>query len=147
MTHSQSLETFVNSIRNLYQKLHQQTVQHSSPNNATDSAQQQQSSTTSKVGSVNYLEIYNTINANLDVFSENGNNLLDNVLPIFTLPEYTLPNMAVLYGIITQVYQQAKTTGSSDVDLTRTNLTPANQEKLFTSIENCIQFSDERQVK
>jgi hypothetical protein len=106
---------------------------------------------------VNYVEIYNTINSNLDVLSENASNLLENVLPVFTLPEYTLPNMAVLYAVVTQLQQQQSRANSAATGATSSSgntnenepgrgIESVNSEKLLNSIESCIQFADEKQV-
>lgn len=129
-----TLESFVNTIRNLYQ----QTAQSSS-----DSQQ--------KPSCINYLEVFNTINSNLEVFNENSNNLLDNILPVFTLPEFTLPNMAVLYAIINKSQQQqqhpnlAQARPMNEVEAL-INLADVNQDKLLTELQNCLQNADENQV-
>jgi hypothetical protein len=138
-----TLEQFVNSIRNLYN--HQQA----SPSSSHQTLDQQQTSnktSNNATGPINYSEIFNTINSNLEVFTENANNLIDNVLPVFTLPEYTLPNMAVLFAVVTQLQQQAK---SNDAEPSRSNVTTTsnvNQEKILNEVENCIKFADEKQV-
>lgn len=72
------------------------------------------------------------INSNLEALTDNAANLIDNVLPVFSLPEFSLPNMAVLYAVICQLQQQPTLN--------------INQEKLLNEIENCIRNSDERQV-
>lgn len=118
-----TLEAFVNSIRNLYQS---------------------QSQT-----SINYVEIYNTINSNLDVFNDNTIGLIDNVLPVFTLPEFTLPNMAVLFAVVTKL--QAFTASGHAAQNEQEagnfqNSTGINLERLLNEIENCIQKADEKQV-
>ena len=133
-----SLEQFVNSIRNMYHS--QQQQQQTSPTSHQTLDQQNRSATTSTGGPINYAEIFNTINSNLEVLSENANNLIDNVLPVFTLPEYTLPNMAVLYTIVTSKVNEA--------ELTRSNATnTVNQEKILNEVENCIKFAEEKQVE
>lgn len=111
MSTNSGLESFVNSIRNMFQ--------HTS--------------------SINYADVYNTINSHLDIFNENASNLLDNVLPVFTLPEFSLPYMAVLYAISNQF--QAQTAANAVNYLNHTY-----QEKLLFSIETCIQQSDCKQV-
>lgn len=130
-----TLETFVNSIRNLYQ-------------------QPAGSSGGGAGGGVNYIEIFSAINAHLDVFNENPSNLLDNVLPVFTLPEYSLPNMAVLYAIISQL-QQAKAIAQQQQQQQVTNAPNAaalsailgvDQEKLTNCVQSCIELADEKQV-
>jgi len=161
---NQTLESFVNSIRNLYQK----------PASTTTSPSQQQQPARTPLGhDVNYTEVHNTITAHLTTLHENLPNLLDNVLPIFTLPEFTLPNMAVLYAITSQFEQHTSASTNSLVQsppTTSTNsntataqksisvhadgaaplnpsiLSMINQEKLLNEVENCIHFSDERQV-
>ena len=95
------LESFVNTIRNMYQNTN-----------------------------ANYNEIFNTINTHLDFFNENSQNLIDNILPIFTLPLYTLPHMTVIYVISSQPQQ----------------LNNINQERFLVHIENCIQQADIKQV-
>jgi hypothetical protein len=146
---NQTLEAFVNSIQNLYQQHPSQSASQSqSPQN------QNQSSTSSITQDLNYNEIFNTINSNLNIFLENASNLMDNLLPIFTLPEYTLPNMAVLFSIISQ--QSAAQAFAAKQDLgvdTSSNGSNAalaavtvNQDRLLNEVENCIQFSDEKQV-
>lgn len=123
-----TLESFVNTIRNLYQ-----------PTAQTESQ---------KPANVNYIEVYNAINTNLQVFNENSNSLLDNVLPVFTLPEFTLPNMAVLYAIITKSQQQLtpqQLKSLNEIDVTA-NLGDINQDRLINELENCLNHSDEKQV-
>ena len=118
-----TLESFVNTIRNLYQ-------------NST--------------GNINYQEVFNTINANLEVFNENPSNLLENVLPIFSLPEFTLPNMAVLFGIMSQVKQaQTSSTNLATAPVTSSanNATFLNQQNFLQEIEKCIQSADDHQVR
>ena len=159
---SLTLESFVNSIRNLYQK----------PSSLSPSAQNNQQQTSSTASShnheINYTEVQNTIHSHLNVFYENATNLLDNVLPIFTLPEYTLPNMAVLYAIITQLENSSSASPSAPTTSSASNSNTSqksvavhsdgapnpnqaisssiNHEKLLNEVESCIQFSDERQV-
>lgn len=127
MSGNANLEAFVNTIRSSYQQ-----TQNSSPN---------------------FTDIYNTINSHLDVFKDNGPNLLENVLPVFTLPEYTLPNMAVLYAIISQV--KNITTGANAIAPALPNVSTAaaantantiNQEKLLNDIESCLNSADYNQV-
>lgn len=134
MSANLTLEQFVNSIRNLYgsSQLASQGSQQQPP-------QQQQGSSDASLPlqkstqSVNYGEVLSTINSNMDALTENASNLVDNVLPVFVLPEYTLPNMAVLYAVI-QHQQQSQAANT------------VNQEKLLNEIENCIKLADERQV-
>jgi len=161
---NQTLESFVNAIRNLYQK--------PSSTNANPSQQQQSTTTNTFSHEVNYSEVHNVITSHLNILHENVPNLLDNVLPIFTLPEFTLPNMAVLYAITSQFEQNASNSNASLAQSpstsVNTNTTPAqksisihtdgaatlnpaflstiNQEKLLNEVESCIQLSDERQV-
>lgn len=144
---NQTLEQFVNSIRNLYS---------ASTSTATTSAgsnqqqQQQQSSDSSpqttgtkSLSVANYGEILNVINSNLEALTDNAANLMDNVLPVFPLPDYTLPNMAVLYAIIMQLQQQSAAATSQQQQQTLN----INQEKLVNEIENCIRLADESQVR
>ena len=156
-----TLESFVNSIRNLYQKS-------SSTSPQTSAGQTSAAAASSANHDINYTEVQNTIHLHLNVFYENAANLLDNVLPIFTLPEYTLPNMAVLYAVVTQLENSntsastsSATNSSSSISKSVTvhtegaatssaNSTIANainHDRLLNEVENCIQFSDERQVK
>ena len=156
---NQTLEGFVNSIRNLYQRFP----------STTSPSQEQQSAKASFGNDVNYAEVHNTITAHLNTLHENVLNLLDNVLPIFTLPEFTLPNMAVLYAITSQ-FEQHSSTSTNTQPTTSVNsnntvaqksisihtdgatplnpliLSTINQEKLLNEVESCIQLSDERQV-
>jgi hypothetical protein len=142
---NQTLEAFVNSIQNLYQ---QQSSQSQSPQN------QNQSSSLSSTHDLNYNEIFNTINSNLNIFLENASNLIDNLLPIFTLPEYTLPNMAVLFAIITQQSAAQAFAAKQDLGVDTSSggsnaplaLVNVNQDRLLNEVENCIKFSDEKQV-
>lgn len=117
-----TLESFVNTIRNLYQN---------------------------PTGNINYQEVFSTINTNLEVFNENPTNLLENVLPIFSLPEFTLPHMAVLFGIMSQIKQsQTSSSGlaTAPVATQANNLTSLNQQNFLQEIENCIQLADDQQV-
>ena len=120
MSGNQTLEAFVNTIRNLYQQTEP-----------------------------NYTDIYNTINSHLELFKDNGSNLLDNVLPVFTLPEYTLPNMAVLYAIVSQLKNSVNNSGATatapDVSTVNTSAI-INQETLLNNVENCINSADSKQV-
>lgn len=111
---SSGLEAFVNSIRNMHQQ-----------------------------SNVNYTEIFNAINSNLDAFSENAPNLLDNVLPVFTLPEYTLPHMSVLFAISSSQQQQQNQATNA---LFKLHLNAAYQDKFILAVENCIQRADYKQV-
>lgn len=121
MSGNQTLEAFVNTIRNLYQQTEP-----------------------------NYTDIYNTINSHLELFKDNGSNLLDNVLPVFTLPEYTLPNMAVLYAIVSQLKNSVNNSGATatapDVSTVNTSAI-INQETLLNNVENCINSADSKQVE
>ena len=137
-----SLEVFVNAIRQLYEQ-HSQNPK--MPGNYTD--------------------VYNCIQANLDLLSsQNASNLFDNVLPIFSLPEFTLPHMAVLYALATPMQQQqqsssapSSTTGSTTaVRVTSTTVDVAqqtsgqaatNQERLVNHVDNCLKLADDRQVE
>jgi COP9 signalosome complex subunit 3 len=92
-----SLEPFVNTIRNIYQ---QQTIQ--------------------------YQEVYNTIIQHTELLTKNLNNL-ENILPIFTLPEYTLPHLAILHTYTQQPVQ--------------------NLDKLLTDIETCLKQSQTKQMQ
>lgn len=122
MTNSSGLETFVNSIQNLYQR--------------------------TEASSINYTEVFNLISSHSEVFSANIPTLLDNVLPIFTLPEYTLPNMACLYAIVVKLNNQA----TQNSNLSPNAVAPSgsdlniNQEQLLTCLENCIGSADKKQV-
>lgn len=110
MTTNPAFENLVNSIRNMFQQ-----------------------------SSINYAEIYNTLNTHLDVFNENASNLLDNVLPVFTLPEFTLPHMAIVYAISNHFQAQPPAAAAN-------YLNPAYQDKLLLSIESCVQQADCKQV-
>ncbi len=105
---SSGLESFVNNIRNMYQNVN-----------------------------VNYTEVFNLINSHMDFFNESSQNLLDNVLPVFILPDFTLPHVSVLYSIVTQLQQQQNNNPVAN---------PVNQDKLILAIENCILLADSRQV-
>ena len=117
------MESFISNIRSLYQQ------------------QTQQQNDTQKP--INYNEIYNTINSNLDVFNENSDTLLNNVIPNFSLPEYTLPHMAIIYAIITKSQSQAKNLNEIEAVA---NLTGVNEENLLHSVEICLKNSDPNQV-
>lgn len=146
MSNNLTLEQFVNSIRNLYASAGSSSTSGSVGGGSTSSSgsnqaqqQQQQSSdqhshqsSSSRLSLANYGEILNVINSNLEALTDNAANLIDNVLPVFSLPEFSLPNMAVLYAVICQLQQQPTLT--------------INQEKLLNEIENCIRNADERQV-
>jgi hypothetical protein len=142
-----TLEAFVNSIQNLYQQQSSQSASQSPQN-------QNQSLSSSITHDLNYNEIFNTINSNLNIFLDNASNLIDNLLPIFSLPEYTLPNMAVLFAVISQQSAAQAFAAKQDlgVDTSSSGSNAAlavinvNQDKLLNEIENCIQFSDEKQV-
>lgn len=129
MAGNPGLETFVNTIQNLYQ-------------------QQQAASNQS----VNYTEISNAINSHSEVFNDNGPSLLENVLPVFTLPEYTLPHMAILYAIVTQynnkLNQNTNVSPSATAPTTSNNknLLNTNQETFLAHIENFIDLADKKQV-
>jgi hypothetical protein len=105
---SSGLESFVNNIRNMYQNVN-----------------------------VNYTEVFNLINSHMYFFNESSQNLLDNVLPVFILPDFTLPHVSVLYSIVTQLQQQQNNNPVAN---------PVNQDKLILAIENCILLADSRQV-
>ena len=137
MSSNLTLEQFVNSIRNLYSS--SSTTSSGSSNQAQTS---EQSNQTSKMSMASYSEILNVINSNLEALTDNAANLIDNVLPVFVLPEFTLPNMAVLYAVISQLQQQSSN-GQQQQQQHALNI---NQEKLLNEIENCIRLADERQV-
>jgi hypothetical protein len=118
------LEAFVNAIRNLYQQAEISTSQTSS-------------------NSINYTEVLNLINSSRDVLNENCTNLIDNVLPIFTLPVFTLPNMALLYAIVSQIQQQT----ISNSTAASSSILNLDQEKLLSCLQSCIQQADIKQVK
>jgi hypothetical protein len=153
---NQTLEAFVNSIQNLYQINSQHQLQKSPQQQ--NQTQPSSSKNQNLHQDLNYTDIFNTINSNLGIFHENASsNLIDNLLPIFTLPEYTLPNMAVLYAIVSQ--QSAATSASiarQDLGVDTGNegnnnstgaaVLSVNPDRLLNEIENCIQFSDEKQV-
>ena len=124
-----TLEAFVNSIRNLYQQPQ-----------------------TSANYNVNFIEIFNTINSHLEIFNDNAQNLIENVLPLFPLPEYTLPHMAVLFSIVSQMQHvnhsnlniaQAVPISNSS----QNQITSINHELFLLNIENCIKLADHKQVK
>lgn len=120
-----NLEAFVNTIRNLYQQ-------------------------SSSGLNVNYTDIHNAINSHLDVFNDNGPTLLENVLPVFTLPGYTLPHIAVLYAIISQINNSTQNSGSSPnatAPVAGNTVVNVNLEKLLSDIENCINMADCKQIE
>jgi hypothetical protein len=140
---SSSLEAYVNSIRNLYQN-----------------------------SSINYNEIYAILNSNHELFINSTadlNNPIDNVLPVFTLPQFTLPNMFVLYSISNKIQnllkkspnsvtsgEQQQTEMETSSNSTSNAANPNNPsnlnaggvslEKLVREIENCLKQADENQV-
>lgn len=100
-----SLENFVNLVRNLYQ-------------------QQQQA--------IPYQEIYNVVNQNLEILFKNQQNL-ENLLQIFTLPDYTLPHVAILYTFVQ--HQQKQQAAAMDAT------------QLLNLIETCLKQAHEIQVQ
>lgn len=134
MSSNLTLEQFVNSIRNLYSS--------SSTTTSNQAQTSEQSNQTFKMSMASYSEILNVINSNLEALTDSAANLIDNVLPVFVLPEFTLPNMAVLYAVISQLQQQ-QSNGQQQQQQHTLNI---NQEKLLNEIENCIRLADERQV-
>ena len=141
MSTNLSLESFINSIKNLYQQ------------GGTN---------------VNYAEIDNTLHSNPDAFiSENPLNLIDNILPIFPLPVYTLPNIYVLQAATNKIQYINKTnpnqfpnpsaqvpssnaeveTGAASHNFLSLSIAGVNVDRLLNLIENSIQFADEKQVK
>lgn len=129
MAGSSALDTFITTIQSLYQR----------PETSNQS--------------INYTEIYNVINSNLnytDFFTSSTTSLLDNVLPIFVLPEYTLPNMAVLYAIVTQTNNKAKLNASLSPNAVAPtaslNDSSVNDEQLMACLENCVGRADRKQV-
>lgn len=96
---------------------------------------------------VNYTEIFNTINSHSDIINENFSNLLDNVLPIFNLPEYTLPHMSALYAIVLQVNNaNSSTAGNAVAPAANPNIASINLDRLLSDVENCINLADYKQV-
>jgi tetratricopeptide (TPR) repeat protein len=152
MSSNQTLESFVNSVRALYQS----STQQQQPQAAT-------SSSNSNRLAPNYAEIYNTVMSNLEVFNENVANLLDYVAPIFTLPEFTLPKMGLLYSIENQLQKlnsSSTACGSSSAVTAIASvitgglsvaqaaaLASINQSRLLEEIENCLELADEKQVE
>ena len=126
MTNSSGLETFINTIQMLYQ--------------------------TPDTSSINYTEVFNLITSHSEVFNANISTLLDNVLPIFTLPEYTLPNMACLYAIVVQLNSQTASQSNSGMSpnavapSSRSSDLNINQEQFMACLESCIGSADKKQV-
>ena len=98
-----TLKNFISTIRSLYKQ--------------STSPQQQQSTATSN--DVNFHEVYSTINSHINLFYDNLPNLIENVLPLFNLPEFTLPNIAVLYAIVTQLEQSTASTSTASANQAR----------------------------
>ncbi len=124
MTNSSGLDVFINNIRTLYQQ--------------------------PETSFINYNEIFNLINSHSEVLNANISTLLDNVLPIFTLPEYSLPYMACLYAIVVQLNSQANQNSSvspnSVAPTHSANNLNLNDEQFMTCLENCIGSADKKQV-
>lgn len=121
-SNSSSLESFVNSIRNLYQS-------------------KQQSGAATSTSLVNLNEIYSTLSSNLDVLNEQSAlNLIDNVLPLFPLPEFTLPNLFILFSATNKIQQVLKNTE------TVSDLAGVDSDRLLIHLESAIQLADENQV-
>ena len=124
-----TLEAFVNSIRNLYQQPQ-----------------------TSSNYNINFIEIFNTINSHLEIFNDNAHSLIENVLPLFPLPEYTLPHMAVLFSIVSQMqhvnYSNHNIAQAVPIaNSTQNQIASINQELFLLNIENCIKLADSKQVE
>ena len=102
-----SLEQFVNTIRNQYQ---QQTVP--------------------------YQEVYNTLVQHSELLAKNINNL-ENILPIFTLPEYTLPHLSIIHAYVQYYQQQTSHQHQQNVYL----------EKLLNDIETCLKQANGQQIQ
>jgi hypothetical protein len=140
-----SMEAFVSSIRNMFQS----------------TAPDQSSS------SINFVEIYNMLNSNIDIFTETPVNLVENVLPVFPLPEFTLPHLFVLYAIINKIQQHLKSNTSaatnsnqnaasnemdssasapSSSNLANLIVLGMNADRLISLLESSIQLADEIQV-
>lgn len=76
---------------------------------------------------VNYVDVQNTINNNMDTLKRNNQNL-SAVLQAFPVPEFTLPHLAALYAS-TQAPQIA------------------NIDKCISDIEQFLNQSHDKQVK
>jgi len=119
-----TFEAFVNSMQNVYNPPGQSESKHEP----------------------NYSEVYSTIFSNINLLMNTSPNLLTNALPVFTLPEYTLPHMAIL-NAISQIFEKQRadsnqaTASASTSDSNRINL-----EELLNEVERCLQLGDERQV-
>ena len=134
-----TLNSFISTIRNLYKQ--------------SQSPQQQQQQSIPIHTDVNFHEVYSTINSHINLFYDNLRNLIENVLPMFNLPEFTLPNIAVLYAIVTQLEQSTASATANqaraehtDEAMSASGASSINQERLMNEIANCIELSDERQV-
>ena len=164
-----TLEALVSNVQNMYQAQHQRYASSASTSAAAAAA----ASGGGGGGEANYPDIFNTLVQNLNVLQDNAHNLLDNVLPIFVLPEFTLANMVVLYACASQPVadtgaasatssqssQSASTSGAASGGSRAARLgskdspttasqhhTPIDQDKLFHQVEICIGQADERQV-
>jgi COP9 signalosome complex subunit 3 len=90
-----SLEQFVNTIRNFYQQ-----------------------------SNIPFQEIYNTLIQQSEFLLKNVNSL-ENILPIFQLPEYTLPHLSIIHTLIIQ----------------------QPSDRLLNNIEICIKNSNNLQIQ
>lgn len=93
----------------------------------------------------NYVEICNALDSNLDLLNENHP---ENLLPIFTLPEYTLPHIYVLYCLVKRSSEPVPTQSpNATAPVANTSAPATNQEKLLNDVENCILLADYKQIE
>jgi hypothetical protein len=121
-------------------------------------------------GVVNHIEIYNMLSTNTEIFTDTPLNVIDNVLPVFPLPEFTLPHLFVLHSVVNKIQLNLKAATSSNAPNTNAttsaaannemdssaSLPAANPEtqavlgisfdRLLGLLESAIQLADENQV-
>ena len=119
-----TLETFVNSMQNLYNPPGQSEPKHEP----------------------NYSEVYSAIFSNINLLMNASTNLLNNALQVFTLPEYTLPHMAILNAISNIFEKQKADSNQATPSANTSDSNRINLEELLNQVERCLQLGDERQV-
>ncbi|RNA35429.1 COP9 signalosome complex subunit 3 [Brachionus plicatilis] len=93
---------------------------------------------------LNYQEIISNFNANTTFQNETADNLLNNLVPLFPVPEFTLATITILNNIIGKV--QSKVRNLNEIEAV-SNLTGINEQKLMSELENCLKNSDHKQIE